>query len=170
MEQNILLKLSHPFIINLQFAFQNQENLFLGMDYCSGGDFRYYINNGYEFNEMEVQFISCCLVEGLDYIHSQNIIHRDIKPENIVFDSRGYPKITDFGISRETLKQKVTSNSGTPAYMAPESMCRKPQNHSVDYYALGIMIYEIIDKKRPYFGQSKKEIFEQIMTKQARLS
>ena len=107
---------------------------------------------------------------GLEYIHSKNIIHRDIKPENLVLDENGYVRITDFGIAKLFSNNNAKETSGTPGYMAPEVM--KGQNHSftVDFFALGIMGYEFMLGKRPYSGRSRREIKEQMMSKNAQIS
>jgi serine/threonine protein kinase len=104
-----------------------------------------------------------CLVLSLEYIHKKRVIHRDIKPENLVFDHHGYLYLTDFGISR--IKRSGQDNSkdtsGTPGYMAPEVLNTKPHSFNIDFYAMGITMYEIINKKRPFRGD-KKAIREQI--------
>ena len=114
-----------------------------------------------------IEFFVACVLHGLEYIHSKGIIHRDIKPENLVFDSDGYLKVTDFGISRIWNPENAQDTSGTPGYMAPEVMCR--QNHGVaaDYFAVGVIAYECMLGKRPYQGKTRKEIRDQILMKQA---
>lgn len=94
------------------------------------------------FTSESIEFFIACIVNGLEYIHSNGIIHRDIKPENLVFDSEGYLRTTDFGIARIWTPQNAHDTSGTPGYMAPEVMCR--QNHGVaaDYFAVGVIAYE----------------------------
>ena len=125
------------------------------MDYCSGGDLRYQLPRKY-FNQAETKFLMSCVISALEYVHQHNIIHRDLKPENLVFQSNGYIKITDFGIARklneDEQKDGIIDGSGTPGYMAPEVMCRLKHNYLADYYALGIMMYEIMFRKRPYNG------------------
>lgn len=81
-------------------AFQDRENLYLLMDYCSGGDLRYHLPNKF-YNEEETKFMIACIIIALEYIHAQGVIHRDIKPENLVFDENGYLMLTDFGISKK---------------------------------------------------------------------
>ncbi len=105
------------------------------------------------------------MILGLKYIHSKGYIHRDIKPENLVFDEKGYLRITDFGISRKKRLDNYRDTSGTPGYMAPEIMCRKNHSYEVDYFALGVILYESMLGYRPYKGKSRKEIREQILTK-----
>ena len=117
-----------------------------------------------------IGFFLACIITGLEYIHSNNVIHRDIKPENLVLDENGYVRITDFGIAKYFSNNNSKETSGTPGYMAPEVM--KGQNHSftVDYFAIGIMGYEFMLGKRPYLGRSRREIKEQMMIKNAQIT
>lgn len=168
-ERKLLSYLKHPFIVNMQYAFQDRENLYLAMDLMPGGDFRYHINRRKRFSEEQLKFLISCILLGLEFIHSSGIIHRDIKPENLVFDSKGYLTITDFGIARVWVQENAKETSGTPGYMAPEVMCR--QNHGVaaDYFAVGVIVYEIIMGIRPYLGRTRKEIRDQILAKQVQI-
>jgi serine/threonine protein kinase len=83
-------------------------------------------------------------------MHKNGVIHRDIKPENLLIDEKGYLRITDMGISRLWNPDNASDTSGTPGYMAPEVMCRQNHSYAVDYFALGIILYEFMFGKRPY--------------------
>ena len=98
-ERMLLGQLKHRFLVNMHYAFQDKENLYLVMDLMPGGDLRYQLCQN-DFSEEQCKFLVCCLLIGLDYMHSNGVIHRDIKPENLVFDGNGYLHITDLGISR----------------------------------------------------------------------
>lgn len=122
------------------------------MDLHSGGDLRYHISQYHIFSEYQTKFFVACILLALEFIHDKLIIHRDIKPENLVFDSKGYLKLTDFGIARFWALENAKENSGTPGYMAPEVMCRQNYGVSVDYYALGVLAYEcMLGKVSKYF-------------------
>ena len=82
-------------------------------------------------------------------------MHRDLKPENLVFDSDGYIRLTDFGIASIDKEEGISEGSGTPGYMAPEVMCRLKHGKTVDYYAIGVMVYEMMFRRRPYSGADK---------------
>lgn len=99
-ERNLLCSLKHPFIVNMFYAFQDRDNLYLVMDFMSGGDLRFHIGKQRRFNEEQTRFFVACIFMGLEYLHKNNIIHRDIKPENLVLDSDGYVRVTDLGIAR----------------------------------------------------------------------
>ena len=167
-ERELLSRLNHPLIINLQYAFQDYNNLYLVLDLLTGGDLRYQIGQHKRqyFSERQAKFFMSCIVESLIYIHSKNIIHRDIKPENLVFDEKGYLHITDFGIAKLNTKNNKNETSGTPGYMAPEVMKGKSHTGSVDYFAVGVITYELMMGKRPYIGKNRKEIKEQMMSRQ----
>lgn len=91
-----------------------------------------------------LEFFIACILLGLEYIHSQNIIHRDIKPENLVLDEKGFVRITDFGIAKFFSKKNSSETSGTPGYMAPEVMNRQNHTAAVDYFAVGVIGYEFM--------------------------
>ena len=168
-EKNVLSKLHNPFIVNMKFSFQDKDNLYLVMDLLLGGDLRYHINSKKKFNEKELKFILSCTILGLDYLHQNNILHKDIKPDNLVFDSKGYLHITDLGISKIYHEDNGKENSGTPGYMAPEVLFNRNHKFSVDFYALGVVGFEIITGKRPYKGKDKKELRKDIISRQARI-
>ena len=162
-ERKFLEMFNYNLLCNMYYAFQDEDTLYIVMDYLSGGDLRYHICRKSFFNEQETKFIAACISLSLNYIHSKNVIHRDLKPENLVFGSDGYLRLTDFGIAMEYHKGvDIVSASGTPGYMALEAIINKPHDFSVDYFALGVMIYELMMGERPYQGKNRKEIKEQM--------
>lgn len=94
-----------------------------------------------------------------------NVIHRDIKPENLVLDCKGYLRITDLGIARVNKSDNQNETSGTPGYMAPEVLCRQSHSFGVDYFAMGVITYEMIMGRRPYTGRSRREYKEEVLSK-----
>ena len=164
-EREFLSKLNHSFIVNMHYAFQDRDNLYLVMDLLNGGDLRFHISRYRKFSEEQTRFFLANIIYAIDYIHSNNVIHRDIKPENLVLDEKGYVRITDFGIAKENMPDNSSETSGTPGYMAPEVM--KGRNHSfpVDFFALGVIGYEFMIGTRPYVGKNRKEIKEQMLSK-----
>ena len=165
-ERNLLEKINHPFIINMHYSFQDNENLYLIMDFLSGGDLRYHLCKKKKFTESESKFFISCILLSLEYIHENKIIHRDIKPENLILDSKGYVHLTDFGISKIQSNNNSKETSGTPGYMSPEVMCGQNHTIAVDYFALGVMTYEFMKGYRPYIGRNRKEIKEKILMKE----
>jgi serine/threonine protein kinase len=92
------------------------------LDYKSGGDLRYHLDQGATFNEQQTKFLIACILAGLDHIHSKGILHLDLKPENLIFDQNGFLHITDFGSAKFVTKSNHEERTGTPCYMAPELM------------------------------------------------
>ncbi len=168
-EHTLLSLLSHPFLINMHYSFQDINNLYLVLDLKSGGDLRYQICLKKIFNENETKFLISCMILQLEYIHYNKILHRDLKPENLIMDHKGYLYLTDFGIARIQCMNNKNDTSGTPGYMAPEVICRQEHGIAVDYFALGVICYELMMGKRPYIGNNRKEIKENIMNKQVRI-
>lgn len=168
-ERKLLGALKHPFIVNMQYSFQDRENLYLVMDLLAGGDLRYHLGRQKHFTEEQTRFFAACILTGLEFLHNNGIIHRDIKPENLVLDENGYVRITDFGIARIWNPENAKDTSGTPGYMAPEVMCRQNHGVAVDYFALGVICYEFMTGRRPYPGKSRKEIRDLVLAKQVQL-
>ena len=169
-ERRFLEKFNYNLLCNMYYAFQDEDTLYIIMDYLSGGDLRYLICKRDFFTESETRFIAACITLSLNYIHEKNVIHRDLKPENLVFGADGYLHLTDFGIAMEYIKGKdVVSASGTPGYMAPEAIINRPHDFCVDYFALGVIIYELMMGERPYQGKNRKEIKEQMFNLEIKL-
>ena len=165
-EREILSKLHNKFIVNMYYAFQDKDNLYLVMDYLKGGDLRFHLTRHIRFSEEQSRFFICNIITALEYIHSKSIIHRDIKPENLVLEEEGYARLTDFGIAKKNIDDNKGDTSGTPGYMAPEVMRGAAHSFEVDFFALGIIAYEFMKGKRPYCGKNRKEIKEEMIMKQ----
>ena len=171
-ELDLLSGMESPFIVNMHFAFQDKENLYLVMDYLSGGDLRFHISRHKKFSEEQTRFFICCVILSLEYIHSNNIIHRDIKPENLVLEKNGYLRVTDFGIAKKNIPNpnNKIETSGTPGYMSPEVMKSMKHSFCADFFAVGVMGYEFMKGERPYKGKNRKEIKEEIIKRQAKIN
>ncbi|CAD8058338.1 unnamed protein product [Paramecium sonneborni] len=174
-ERYLLSNLRHPFLVNMHTAFQDRESLYLVMDLMTGGDLRFHICKNRKFSEEQTKFFVICVLLALEYLHHNTVIHRDIKPENLVFDKNGkflqitrvgYLRLTDLGIARIWKPGNDGDTSGTPGYMAPEVMCRQVHGVASDYFAVGVIAYECMMGKRPYLGKTRKEIRDQILSKQ----
>lgn len=147
-ERELLTILKSPFIINMHYAFQDYENVYIVLEYLCGGDLRYHLGTHRQgFTEEQTKFFMACLIGSLEYVHSKKIIHRDIKPENLVLDSKGYLHLTDFGIAKYAQKENYFETSGTPGYMAPEVMCGHNHTYAVDFFAMGVLGYELMMRR-----------------------
>ena len=164
-EQELTSKLNHPFLVKMNFSFQDDDYLYILNDLMTGGDLRYWYMQRKKFSEKECKFIVACVILGLEYLHSNKIIHRDLKPENILFDKNGYVHIADFGIARELKDEpdeKIIDTNGTPMYMSPEALFGEKHGYSSDYFSLGTICYEMMMRKRPYNGKNRQEVKEKM--------
>ena len=161
-ERKFFSKLHSKFLVNLYYAFQTKDSLYLLLDYYNGGDLRYFFQNKKKFNNFEIKFLITNILFSLNVLHKNGIIHRDLKPENLLFDNEGYLHLTDYGISAE-INSNCTSSSGTLGYMAPEVILKKTQDFTVDFYSLGVITYELLFKIRPFKAKNKKEFKEFIL-------
>ena len=161
--RRLMEKLNHKLLCKMYYAFQDMENLYFVVEYFSGGDLRYLINRRNNFEEKETKFIISCIALIINYLHENNVIYRDIKPEKFLFGKDGYLYLTDLILAKECKKEEtVISPSGTPGYMAPEAIINQPHNFSVDYFALGVILYELSMGERPYQGNNRKEIKDEM--------
>ena len=117
------------------------------MKYCDGGDLSQYLREEKRFSESKAKFYTCQMLLALDHLHSRDIIYRDLKPENIVLDKQGNSYLTDFGISKEGVQSQcfgAESFCGSMKYMAPEILRQKGHGKNIDWYLLGVLIYEMV--------------------------
>ncbi|XP_045106416.1 serine/threonine-protein kinase 32B-like [Portunus trituberculatus] len=155
-EIEILASLSHPFLVNLWFSFQDAEDMFLVVELLVGGDLRYHLHQGVQFGDTSVRLFLLEAASALTYLHERNIIHRDIKPDNLLLDEEGHVHLTDFNIATVVKPgQLATSMSGTRPYMAPEVYeCAADEclgyGAAVDWWSLGVAAYEVRRGRRPF--------------------
>lgn len=163
-ERNVLSYMKHPFIVSLNFAFQTTDKLFLILDYCPGGDLGSHLSKEKRLSEYRARIYICEIVLALEELHRHNIIFRDLKPDNIVLDADGHALLTDFGLSKEKVFDNYQARSfcGSLAYLAPEVIRRQGHGKAVDWYLLGVVFYEMVVGKPPYFSMDKSELMNNI--------
>lgn len=162
-EKNNLKICDSPFICKLYKTFKDKKYLYFLMEVGLGGDLRTALFRHGQYNNSTSQFIIACIVEGVHYLHSLGIVHRDLKPENIVINSLGYVKLIDFGSTKKINGYKTNTFVGTLEYLAPEIIQSKHYNQAVDYWALGIVTYEILLNKTPFQAINDLEICNNII-------
>uniref|UniRef100_UPI00398F17F9 ribosomal protein S6 kinase alpha-3 isoform X3 n=1 Tax=Pristiophorus japonicus TaxID=55135 RepID=UPI00398F17F9 len=165
MERDILVEVNHPFIVKLHYAFQTEGKLYLLLDFLRGGDLFTRLSKEVMFTEEDVKFYLAELALALDHLHSLGIIYRDLKPENILLDEEGHIKLTDFGLSKESIdhEKKAYSFCGTVEYMAPEVVNRRGHTQSADWWSFGVLMFEMLTGTLPFQGKDRKETMTMIL-------
>lgn len=149
-EKQVLMKCHHPFIQRLYATYKDQCSLYMLIQFVQGGElFNLLWNSGGRLSNESAIFYAACVVSVLSYLHKKSIIYRDLKPENLMIDKNGYIMFVDFGFAKE-IQGKTSTLCGTPEYIAPEVVVGKSYNKSVDYWSLGILIYEILNGYSPF--------------------
>ncbi|KAJ1845595.1 Serine/threonine kinase [Coemansia sp. RSA 2703] len=167
-EKRVLLianKERHPFLIGLHSCFQTSNHIFFVMEYISGGDLMMHVQKLGTFGERRAKFFACEILLGLAYFHKAGIIYRDLKLDNILLDKEGHVKIADYGLCKENMGygQTTITFCGTPEFMAPEIVLEQRYGRAVDWWAFGVLIYEMILGTSPFHGEDENEIFESIL-------
>lgn len=163
-EMMMLESVQHPFIINLWGSFQDTGNLYMVMDFVPGGELFTLLRRSNRFPDPVAKFYSAEVALALNYLHSLDIVYRDLKPENILLNADGHIKIADFGFAKACATTTWTL-CGTPDYLAPEIVNQSRYNKSVDWYALGVLIFEMLSGLPPYHQAEPNHIalYEKIM-------
>lgn len=162
-ERRMLKLVEHPFLIRMWGTFKDSKNLFMVMDYIEGGELFSLLRKSQRFPNPVAKFYAAEVVLALEYLHSHDIIYRDLKPENILLDRNGHIKITDFGFAKEVSTVTWTL-CGTPDYIAPEVITTKPYNKSVDWWSLGVLIYEMLAGYTPFYDTTPMKTYEKILS------
>lgn len=161
-ERNILLDVHHPFIVRLFGTFQDERYIYFIMEYVIGGEFFTHLRRAGHFNNDTARFYAAQIVLIFQYLHSKDIVYRDLKPENLLLDANGNLKITDFGFAKH-VEYRTWTLCGTPEYIAPEILLNKGHGKPVDWWALGILIYEMLAGAPPFVDEDPMGIYQKIL-------
>jgi len=161
-EKAILSRIAHPFIVNLYAAFQDERHLYMTMEYVIGGELFSQLRKVGRFSNDTARFYAGEIVLALSYLHDKNIVYRDLKPENLLIDAEGHIKITDFGFAK-VVEDRTWTLCGTPEYLAPEIIQSKGHNKAVDWWALGILIFEMLAGYPPFYDENPFGIYQKIL-------
>lgn len=164
-ERDTLMKIHHPFLVSAHYAFQSNTHIFLAQEFVPGGELFNYLINVQTVSEDVARNYTAMLLLAIGELHKHGIIHRDLKPDNILLDEKGYIKITDFGLVKYDIKEGNTASSfcGTPEYMAPEIIQEEAYGRPVDWWALGILTYQMLIGCPTFYDNNRNAMFESIL-------
>lgn len=175
-ERDMLRDVHHPFVASLLFAFQNEDKIYMGMEFYNGGDMRHHLNlnqsGELKLTPRRIQLYAAELVAGLAHLHSVDIIYRDLKPENVLIAKDGHVVLVDFGLSTYSRKSSSKSHSlaGSPEYISPEVLAAADAkanegavyDKSCDWWSLGIFIFEMFVGRTPFKDDNKAIMYRNI--------
>jgi serine/threonine protein kinase len=164
-ERRILEGIDHPFLVRLRFAFQTSKKLYMIMDYYAGGSLFFHLRQNRKFDIEQARFYAAELCCAMQHLHSLDIVYRDVKLENILMDKHGHVHITDFGLSKEGVEgafQGAETFCGTAEYVAPELLHHMPYGKAADWWSYGILVFEMIVGKTPFFSKNRNQMFKAI--------
>mmetsp|Transcript_95676 Transcript_95676/g.270729 ORF Transcript_95676/g.270729 Transcript_95676/m.270729 type:complete len:365 (-) Transcript_95676:226-1320(-) len=161
-EIQVLSVIDHPFIVKLQACWQDQKSIYMLMDFVNGGELFSVIQRKRRLPEEQARLWVAEVVLAFEYLHSMDIAYRDLKPENTLIDTEGHLRITDFGFAK-VVETRLWTLCGTPEYLAPEVIQTKGHGCGVDWWALGILVYELLAGKAPFTASTAVGIYEKVL-------
>ncbi|GAA6003985.1 cAMP-dependent protein kinase [Rhodotorula paludigena] len=161
-ERSTLAHVRHPFVVNLFCTFQDEQNLYMLLEYVQGGELFSHLRRAGRFSADVARFYIANIILVLEHLHEQDIIYRDLKPENLLIDSTGHIKVTDFGFAKY-VPERTWTLCGTPEYLAPEIITATGHGAAADWWALGVLLFELLAGYPPFFADNPLEIYEKIL-------
>nr|CCA21231.1 protein kinase putative [Albugo laibachii Nc14] len=164
-ERRVLGYTKHPFIVGLHYAFQTPRRLYFVLDYCPGGELFYHLSRMKKLPEHMACFYAAQITLALEHLHATGVVYRDLKPENILLTKEGDVKLADFGLAKEGIHDGVygtNSLCGTPEYLPPEILDRMGHGTAVDWWNLGMVLYEMLTGLPPWYTNDRKKLFERL--------
>lgn len=161
-ENFILYSLDHPFLVKMNGMTQDKRFLYIAMEFVAGGELFTYLRSVGKFSPNQACFYASHVTLMFEYLHSKNVIYRDLKPENLLIDPDGYLKLTDFGFAK-IVEGRTYTLCGTPEYLCPEILTNKGHGKGVDWWTLGILLYEMIAGIDPFNDDDPMAIYQKIL-------
>lgn len=162
-EKQVMMRLKHPCLVRLYCTYKTQDMLYFLLNPVMGGELFSLLRNRHLFPETTSIFYAGCVVLAFEYMHHKDIVYRDLKPENLLLDDEGYIKVTDFGFAKRIGNAKTWTLCGTPDYLAPEIVSGRGHGKGVDWWTLGVLIYEMLASYTPFFHQDQMKMYEYIV-------
>jgi len=161
-EKHIMKRLRHKRLVNCLRTYRDEFRVFFLLDACLGGELFTILRRKRYFSERTGRFYAGCVIQGFEYMHSKDIIYRDLKPENLVLELSGYIKIADFGFAKH-VTDKTFTLCGTPDYLAPEIVTGQGHSAGVDWWTLGVLIYEMLASVSPFYASDPLMMYRNIV-------
>ncbi|KAJ7621162.1 kinase-like domain-containing protein [Roridomyces roridus] len=165
-ERTVLALVNNPFIVPLKFSFQNPDKLYLVMSFVNGGELFYHLQREGKFDQDRSRFYAAELLCALEHLHGFNVVYRDLKPENILLDYTGHIALCDFGLCKLNMSETEKTNTfcGTPEYIAPELLESQGYTKTVDWWTLGVLLYEMMTGLPPFYDENVNTMYQRILT------
>ncbi|KAG0360797.1 AGC protein kinase Gad8 [Podila minutissima] len=169
-ERTVLAQINNPFIVPLKFSFQSPEKLYLVLAFVNGGELFHHLQREGRFSEERSRFYAAELLCALECLHGFNVVYRDLKPENILLDYTGHIALCDFGLCKLGMTETETTNTfcGTPEYLAPELLLGQGYTKTVDWWTLGVLLYEMLTGLPPFYDENIHEMYRKILQDELR--
>ncbi|KAG5743916.1 hypothetical protein H9Q72_013219 [Fusarium xylarioides] len=165
-ERSVLAQINNPFIVPLKFSFQSPEKLYFVLAFVNGGELFHHLQKEHRFDVNRSRFYTAELLCALECLHGFSVIYRDLKPENILLDYQGHIALCDFGLCKLDMKDEDRTNTfcGTPEYLAPELLMGQGYNKTVDWWTLGVLLYEMLTGLPPFYDENTNEMYRKILS------
>ena len=166
-EKNIMTYIGpHPFVCRCHYTFQTDYHLFFVLDYLPGGELYGHIYPSRNLQEADARFYIAEVILAMEHIHKHDVAHRDLKPENIVLDEDGHLKVTDFGLARMNFSRiRRRSFVGSAEYLAPETIQGDVQTKALDWWSVGVMLFELLCGVAPFHAATNNEVYQHVLNK-----
>ncbi|OQS02974.1 cGMP-dependent protein kinase [Thraustotheca clavata] len=162
-EKRVMMMLDHPFILKLHHTYKDSTYVYFLLELALGGELFTFLRRREKFDEVSARFYIASVVLAFEHMHGKSIAYRDLKPENLILDARGFLKVVDFGLAK-VVHDRTWTLCGTPDYLAPEIILNRGHDKAVDYWALGILIYELIAGTVPFYAEDPMQVYSLVLT------